>query len=35
MKEGTKPEYPEQTPDEELQKMPYTKSPKIQDPIET
>ena len=25
MKEGRKPEYPEKTPDDELQKMPHTK----------
>ena len=24
MKEGRKPEYPEKTPDEELQKLPHT-----------
>ena len=34
MKEGRKLEYPEKTPCDELQKMPYT-SPKIQDPSET
>ena len=26
MKEGRKPEYPEKTPDHELQKMPHTKA---------
>ena len=26
MKEGRKPEYPEKTPGDELQKMPYTKA---------
>ena len=26
MKEGRKPEYPEKTPDDELQKMPRTKA---------
>ena len=26
MKEGRKPEYPEKTPDDELQKMPHTKA---------
>ena len=26
MKEGRKPEYPEKTPDVELQKMPHTKA---------
>ena len=31
MKEGRTPEYPEKTPGDELQKMPHTKSPKIQD----
>ena len=35
MKEGRKPEYPEKTPDDELQKMPHTKAPKIQTPSET
>ena len=29
MKEGRKPEYPEKTPDDELQKMPPTKARKI------
>ena len=27
MKEEKKPEYPEKTPDYELQKMPHTKAP--------
>ena len=35
MKEGRKPEYPEKTPGDELQRMPHTKSPKIQAPSET
>ena len=35
MKEGRKLEYPEKTPGDELQKMPHTKSPKIQAPSET
>ena len=35
MKEGRKPEYPEKTPDDELQKMPHAKSPKIQAQKET
>ena len=35
MKEGRKPEYLEKTPDDELQKMPHTKSPKIQAPTQT
>ena len=26
MKEGTRPEYPDKTPDDELQKMPHTKA---------
>ena len=26
MKEGRKPEYPEKTPDDQLQKMPHTKA---------
>ena len=34
MKEGRKPEYPEKTPGDELQKMPYS-STKIQAPSET
>ena len=29
MKEGRKPEYPEKTPDDELQKKPYAKAPKF------
>ena len=29
MKEGRKPEYPEKTPDDELQKMPHTKAQKF------
>ena len=29
MKEGTKPEHPEKTPDDELQKMPHTKARKF------
>ena len=29
MKEGRKPEYPEKTPDDELQKMPHTKARKF------
>ena len=33
MTEGRKPEYPEKTPDDELQKM--TQCPKIQAPAET
>ena len=28
MKEGTKPKYPEKTPDDELQKIPHTKARK-------
>ena len=32
MKERRKPEYPEKPPDDELQKMPHTKSPEIQAP---
>ena len=36
MKEGRKPEYPEKTPGDELQKMPQKKeNPKIQAPSET
>ena len=35
MKEGRKPEYPEKTPGDELQKMPQAHSPKIQAPSET
>ena len=36
MKEGRKPEYPEKTLGDELQKMPHTTySPKIQAPSET
>ena len=35
MKEGRKPEYPEKTPGDELQKMPPYYSPKIQAPSET
>ena len=27
MKEGRKPEYPEKTPGDEIQKMPYTTAP--------
>ena len=30
MKKGRKPKYPEKIPGDELQKMPHTKSPKIQ-----
>ena len=30
MKEGRKPEYPEKTPNDELQKMPHTKARKFQ-----
>ena len=29
MKEGRKPEYPEKTPDDELQKMPHTEARKF------
>ena len=29
MKEGRKPEYPEKTPDDELQKMSHTKARKF------
>ena len=29
MKEGRKPEYPEKTPDDELQKIPHTKARKF------
>ena len=29
MKAGRKPEYPEKTPDDELQKMPHTKARKF------
>ena len=29
MKEGRKPEYPEKTPGDEFQKMPYTKARKF------
>ena len=29
MKEGRKPEYPEKTPDDQLQKMPHTKARKF------
>ena len=29
MEEGRKPEYPEKTPDDELQKMPHTKGRKF------
>ena len=29
MKDGRKPEYPEKTPDDELQKMPHTKAKKF------
>ena len=29
MKEGRKPEYPEETPGDELQKMPHTKARKF------
>ena len=32
MKEGRKPEYPEKTPDDELQKMPNTKKPEDSSP---
>ena len=35
MKEGRKPEYPEKTPDDEVQKMPHTKTLQIQAPSET
>ena len=34
MDEGRKPEYPEKTPDDELQKLPHTKSAKFQAPSE-
>ena len=34
MKEGWKPEYPEKTAGDELQKMPHTKVLKIQAPSE-
>ena len=30
MNEGRKPEYPEKTPDDKLQKMPQTKAQKFQ-----
>ena len=30
MKDGRKPEYPEKTPDDELQKMPHTKAGKFE-----
>ena len=29
MKEGRKPEYPEKTPDDKLEKMPHTKTRKL------
>ena len=29
MKEGRKPEYPEKTPDDDLQKMPHTETRKL------
>ena len=32
---GGGPEYPEKTPDDELQKMPHTKASKIEAPSET
>ena len=35
MKEGRKPEYSEKSPDDEFQRMPHTKSLKIQAPTET
>ena len=35
MKEGRKPEYPEKTPGDELQKMLHTKAQKIQALTET
>ena len=35
MKEGRKPEYPEKTPNDELQKMPHTKARRFQAPSET
>ena len=35
MKEERKPEYPQKTVDEELQKMPHAKIPKIQASSET
>ena len=35
MKKGKELEYPEKTIGDELQKMPHTKSPKIQAPSET
>ena len=34
-KEGRKPEYPEKTPGDELQKKPHTENPKIHTPSET
>ena len=34
MKEGKKPEYPQKTPDDELQKMPHTKARKPQARLE-
>ena len=35
MKEGRKPEYPEKTPDDELQKMPHTKARRFKPRSET
>ena len=35
MKGGRKRDYPEKTPDDELQKLPHTKRTKIQAPSET
>ena len=35
MKEGRKPEYPEKTPDEKLQKKPHTKARKFKSPTQT
>ena len=35
MKEGKKPEYPEKTPDDELQKMAHTKARKFKPRCET
>ena len=35
MKERRKPEYPEKTPGDELQKMPHTKTRRFQAPSET
>ena len=35
MKDGRKPEYPEKTPYDELQKISHTKDPKSQAPTKT